>query len=97
MTLPSDLVEGGTKGKAIDLLHAWKDHMWKIGGEESPPGPRVLRSGMNGEDDDDYGEWKDEEVEAAVVVQPETLENGDTQKELSQEGAYLSFKNESCR
>ena len=25
MAIPSDLVEGGTKGKALSLLHAWKD------------------------------------------------------------------------
>ena len=85
----------------MDVLHAWKDHMWKIGGEVSSPGPRVLCCGMNAEVDDDDGdggdddgEWIDEEVEAAAVVQLETLTNEDTQKVLSQEGAYLRRKNE---
>jgi len=94
MTLSSELVEGGTKGKAMDLLHAWKDRLWEIGGEEGPPRPRVLRDSLNGEGDDE--ERTDEEVKAAAVMQPETLKNWDTLKELSREGAWFRETEENC-
>jgi len=98
MILPSDLVEGGTKGKAMDLLHAWKDQLWQIGGEESPPRPRLVHGSLNGEDDDSDEEGADEDVgAAAAVVQPEPLKNGDTPKEPSREGAYFRRINESRR
>jgi hypothetical protein len=87
MTLPSDLVEGGTKGKALTLLHAWKDQLWEMGGAEKPPRPRLLRGSLNGEDTDE--EWTDEEVEAAAATQPKTFTSGDTSKGLSREGVHF--------
>ena len=87
MDLPSDLVEGGTKGKALTLLHAWKDQLWEMGGEEKPPGPRLLQGGM-GEEDDTDEEGTDDESEAAAEVQSKIVENKGVPKELSQEGAY---------
>lgn len=97
MILPSDLVEGGTKGKVMDLLHAWKDQLWQIGGEESPPRPRLLHGSLNGEEDDSDEEWMGEEVGEAAMARPEPLKNGDTPKELSQEGAYFGRINEIYR
>lgn len=87
MDLPSDLVEGGTKGKALTLLHAWKDQLWEMGGEEKPPGPRLLQGGM-GEEADTDEEGTDDESEAAAEVQSKIVENKGVPKELSQEGAY---------
>ena len=86
MDIPSDLVEGGTKGKALTLLHAWKDQLWEMGGEEKPPKPRLLRGSLNEADDTDE-EFTDEESEAAAETQLEIIENGGAPKELSQEGA----------
>ena len=85
MALPSHLVEGGTKGKALTLLHAWKDQLWIMGGEEKPPRPRLLDGTANGEDDSD--EWASEEVEEVAEFQPENSGHEDAQRELSSEGA----------
>jgi len=90
MDLPSDLVEGGTKGKALTLLHAWKDQLWEMGGEEKPLGPRLLQGGMDEEDN------TDDESEAAAEVQSKIVENKGVPKELSQEGAYPRGVYESC-
>jgi hypothetical protein len=94
MTLPSDLVEGGTKGKALTLLHAWKDQLWEMGGAEKPPRPRLLQGSLNGEDTDE--EWTDEEVEAAAATQSKTLKSGDTPKGLSREGVHVQTMCERC-
>ena len=88
MDLPSDLVEGGTKGKALTLLHAWKDRLWEIGGEERPPRPRLLQDSPNDEDDTDE-EWTDERAHAAAEAQHQTPGNGDTPRELSREGTHF--------
>ena len=93
MILPSALVEGGTKGRAMNLLHAWKDQLWQIGGEEAPPRPRLLYGSLNGEEDGSDDDWTDGGVEAVVTMQLETLKNEDTPKEFSQEGAYSKRMN----
>ncbi|KAF9649472.1 hypothetical protein BDM02DRAFT_3230271 [Thelephora ganbajun] len=84
MALPSHLVEGGTKGKALTLLHAWKDELWVMGGEERPPRPQLLEDNLDGEDDT-VEEWSSEEVEAAAETQLEIIGDGDTPKGLSRE------------
>ena len=85
MDLPSHLVEGGTKGKALTLLHAWKDQLWVTGGEERPPRPRLLDGTANGEDDNEG--WASEEIEEVAEFQPENSGCEDIQRELSPEGA----------
>ena len=87
MALPSDLVAGGTKGRTLTLLHAWKDQLWEMGGGESPPGPRLLHGSLNKEEETDE-KWINEEVEAAVAMQPMAVGNEDTPKELTREGTY---------
>ena len=42
MTLPGNQVGGDGKGKAVNILHTWKDHLWEMGGKEDPPSPRVV-------------------------------------------------------
>jgi translation initiation factor 2D len=86
MVLPSHLIEGGTKGKALTLLHAWKDQLWAMGGEEHPPGPRLLGASQDEEDDADE-ERASDEVDAAAEMQSESSGKGDTPKKLSPEGA----------
>ena len=87
MVIPSDLVEGGTKGKALTLLHAWKDQLWEMGGEEKPPRPQLLR-GSPGEEDDTDGEQTGKESEGDAETQLKIVENGDPPKDLSREGVY---------
>ena len=87
MELPSHLVEGGTKGKALTLLHAWKDQLWTMGGQEKPPRARLLNGEPNEEEDTDE-EWTGEEIEAVAETQPENVDDSGTPKELSPEGVY---------
>jgi len=72
----------------MDLLHAWKDQLWQIGGEEAPPRPRLLHGSLNGGGDDSDEDCANEGVEAVATMQQEALRNGETSKKLSQEGAY---------
>jgi translation initiation factor 2D len=38
MTVDSDKIDNGvTKGKAVIVLHTWKDHLWAIGCKDDPP------------------------------------------------------------
>ena len=92
---PSDLVDGGTKGKALNLLHAWKDQLWQIGGEQSPPTPRLLHCNPKGEEEKE--KRTDEDVEVAAVMQSRTLKSGGTLKGFSREGVYFRPTNEIYR
>ena len=85
MALSSHMVEGGTRGRALTLLHAWKDRLWARGGGANPPG--LLEGSLDGEGDNDE-EWTDEEVEAATGTKAKGTSNEDTSKRLSPEGAY---------
>ena len=42
MALTSGQIEGSGKGKAVNIVHMWKDHLWQMGGKEDPPAPQVL-------------------------------------------------------
>jgi len=42
MALTSDQVRGAGKGKAVNIIHTWKDHLWEMGGKDDPPAPRVV-------------------------------------------------------
>lgn len=41
MALRGDQIGGPGKGKAVNIVHTWKDHLWEMGGKEDPPAPRV--------------------------------------------------------
>ena len=102
MTLPSRVVEGGTKGKALTLLHAWKDKLWEIGGGERPPRPRLLRGSPDGENDITVRFIHSNQESTAggtggtAETQPKTFENGDALRELSREGPHSQTMNEYC-
>lgn len=87
MLFPSHVIEGGKKGKVLTLLHAWKDQLWVMGGEERPPRPRLLNASPD-EEDDGEEEWESEEFEADAESQSESSSDGGTPKSLSPEGAY---------
>lgn len=42
MVLTSDQLRGAGKGKAVNIVHVWKDHLWEMGGKEDPPASRVI-------------------------------------------------------
>lgn len=42
MALTGDQVGGSGKGKAANIVHTWKDHLWEMGSKEDPPSPRVI-------------------------------------------------------
>ncbi|KIY47317.1 hypothetical protein FISHEDRAFT_45558 [Fistulina hepatica ATCC 64428] len=45
MALPSDELADDQRGKAVRLLHVWKDHMWDIGSKPaSPPETQINES-----------------------------------------------------
>jgi len=77
MTLPSASAKRGTKSKVLTLLHAWKDELWKMGGEGRPPRPRVFQGSPNTE------EVNDEAAEAAPVRQRNGTRDKRTRKEYS--------------
>lgn len=54
MALAGNQVGGSGKGKAVNIVHTWKDHLWGMGGKEDPPAPRLIElnkvdSEVNGE------------------------------------------------
>jgi len=42
MILASEQIRGVGKGKAVNIVHTWKDHLWEMGGKEDPPVPQVI-------------------------------------------------------
>jgi translation initiation factor 2D len=52
MAVDADKIDHGvTKGKAVIVLHTWKDHLWAIGSKDEPPeAVAVLAAGGEGTD-----------------------------------------------
>jgi len=65
MDLPGDSVGGGTKGQVLTLLHVWEDQLWKMGGKQTPPAPRLLQGRLSREGDTD-GKRGDEKVDTTA-------------------------------
>lgn len=42
LVLTSDQIRGVGKGKAVNIVHTWKDHLWEMGEKGDPPAPRVI-------------------------------------------------------
>jgi translation initiation factor 2D len=55
MAVDSDKIDNGvTKGKAVIVLHTWKDHLWAIGCKDDPPEPvQVAAASVKVADADD--------------------------------------------
>ncbi|RDB15094.1 Eukaryotic translation initiation factor 2D [Hypsizygus marmoreus] len=46
MALPGDMIDAGQeKGKAVYVLHTWKDHLWEMGSKGDVPEPTPIGSG----------------------------------------------------
>jgi translation initiation factor 2D len=58
---------GVTKGKAVILLHTWKDHLWAIGSKGEPP-EAVSSSAVGGQDTAGVGDEKDGGADSGGVV-----------------------------
>jgi len=55
MAIDSDKVNQSiTKGKAVIVLHTWKDHLWTIGSKGEPP--EVVSASAVGDQDADVGD-----------------------------------------
>jgi translation initiation factor 2D len=70
MAIDADKIDHGvTKGKAVIVLHTWKDHLWAIGSKGEPPeavtesAPGDEETGT-GDDDKDAGPDGVEDVDA---------------------------------
>lgn len=53
MALPSDQIRGSGKGKGVNIVHTWKDHLWEMGRKEDPPPPRAIE--LNQRTDSEIG------------------------------------------
>lgn len=42
MAVKSDQLVGGAKGKAVHIVHTFKDHLWEMGSRSDPPDPVPL-------------------------------------------------------
>lgn len=51
MALPGDQISETGKGKAVNIFHTWKDHLWEMGGKDQPPPPRAIE--INAEANDE--------------------------------------------
>ncbi|KAH6904451.1 eukaryotic translation initiation factor SUI1 family protein [Coprinopsis sp. MPI-PUGE-AT-0042] len=80
MALPSDQIESGQqeKGKAVHVLHAWKDHLWELGAKPEVPESEPIQAGGSGAQADD------EEHEARTEGQLEVDEPGSVPGEIDQ-------------
>ncbi|KAF9007008.1 hypothetical protein BDQ17DRAFT_1423096 [Cyathus striatus] len=74
MALPSDLLrEGGReKGKAVHVLHTWKDHLWDMGAKgDVPPGDVIEpKAESSVEDAEEEGNEEDRQEDKEEVTPP---------------------------
>ena len=102
MALTSDQVRGSGKGKAVNIVHTWKDHLWEMGGKEDPPAPRVieLNRKMGSEVDGEVSPSSDPDAPAETTSgspgggppQPQDEPPKEEKNVLSQQGTYSSFQ-----
>lgn len=96
MALKSDQIEGSGKGKAVNIVHVWKDHLWEMGGKEDPPAPRVIE--FKQKTDSEVGGDPDAPVESTSgspgegSSQPREEPPALPTNPLSQQGIFLDFQ-----
>lgn len=76
MVLPGDQVRGVGKGKAVNIVHTWKDHLWEIGGKEDPPAPRVIELNQNSGADLNEEDLQGRDPDHTIESTPEILGEG---------------------
>jgi len=77
MALPSNELKGKTeeKGKAVHIVHTWKDHFWDMGSKCDPPEDTIMKLAAPVADEDssegeDTDEESDEESEDGATPPP---------------------------
>lgn len=102
MALTSDQIREAGKGKAVNIVHTWKDHLWEMGGKDDPPAPRVVEltqktdsetggEGISSDDLDTPAESKPEglgEGPSQPQVEPLTAPPKEETNPLSQQGNF---------
>lgn len=65
MVIPSSSLTNTSKGKVVDVLHAYGDHLWSIGGKREPPseGLPFGRAGSDVGKDENQGDDKAAEAD----------------------------------
>ncbi|KAF8556756.1 hypothetical protein OG21DRAFT_1495293 [Imleria badia] len=51
LAVDSNTLKTGAKGKAVHVLHTWKDHLFDMGNKADPPGEMELKEDGGGDDD----------------------------------------------
>ncbi|KAG2005858.1 eukaryotic translation initiation factor SUI1 family protein [Coprinopsis cinerea AmutBmut pab1-1] len=85
MALPSDQIETGQeKGKAVHVLHVWKDHLWELGSKPDVPPGEPLQSKEEPSESGDAPE---------TVAQSEAPQGEDAppQPNITPTDAYISY------
>ncbi len=74
MALPGDQLHSSTteKGKAVHVLHTWKDHLWDMGSKKDIPESTIIStsSAPTIEEDDSEAEEADHEADDATPPHP---------------------------
>jgi translation initiation factor 2D len=93
MAVDADKIDHGvTKGKAVIVLHTWKDHLWAIGSKGEPPeAVSVSAAGAEGTDavDDNKDAGADGGSEGGhkpVGDHPAEVADGRAEEKLTPEG-----------
>ncbi|KAF8637107.1 hypothetical protein AX17_003011 [Amanita inopinata Kibby_2008] len=60
MAVPSDQMRDGDKGKAVLVVHTWKDHLWDMGSKADVPEPIAIQTPQNAGEALEEGEVKRE-------------------------------------
>jgi len=64
------LREGGGKGKAVYVIHTWKDHLWEMGGKREVPEPVTMQDRGGDAVEKEAGEAGTEEYDNATPPPP---------------------------
>lgn len=103
MALDADKIDHGvTKGKAVIVLHTWKDHLWAIGSKGEPPEDVAVsargdeETGVGGDNKDagpDGGEGADADAQTGAGQDPVVGDgpvSGPEEEKLTPEGNVFS-------
>jgi translation initiation factor 2D len=99
MALKGDQVGRSGKGKAVNIVHMWKDHLWEMGGKEDPPAPRVIELNRKTDTEADGEDPPSSDPDAPAETtsgspgegQPQDKSPKEETNPLSQQGISPSF------
>jgi translation initiation factor 2D len=79
MALAGDRVGRAEKGKAVNIVHTWKDHLWEMGGKEDPPTPRAIEPSQKTDPEVNDDVTSSGVTNPATGTTPENLGEGPSQ------------------